>query len=84
MTDGKWWKKDFIEQQQERDSCGFCDAPKIDYVMTEAGVQVAVCLYHQVNLSIHPDDRDRICREKTGKNWDQVKEDYREVVQDSS
>lgn len=52
-----------------------CPAPKFTTLSTEAGIPVAVCLYHEIK-TWDEEKRDERAKELTGEDWETVQEAY--------
>ena len=70
---------EFAKNQRERDTCGFkdCHAPKAHEIPTEAGVPIAVCIYHR--LTSFPESmREEQAQELYDRSFKEIKEQWEE------
>ncbi len=83
MTDDLYeLNKKFIEDQQTRDTCGMkgCHAPKNKEISTEAGIPIAVCVYHEL-VGLPKDLREERAQKFYNRSFEEIKEDWEEYNQ---
>jgi len=67
--------EEFAQKQRESETCGDADcyAPKFEEIPTEAGIPIAVCGYHYIELQFAPEDKENKSYDFFGVGFQELK-----------